>query len=285
MDNKYCFVIGITSNWDFAAYTVLLSLMDHKPSFDFDVVIIHNGLSKKQMNYLTSLYHCNFQRFDESRIKSKKFSRVSKMAFARYECFNLLDKYDTVIWLDADLLIIKDISEMCQNIKSSHVALYPHPDTPILVSFSSEVPGYDHSAQCYNTGVFVLFKKGNWHKGLCDWCIDKTNEWAKHINSDQAIINLAFQEFNLTIQDLPLKFNCPPEQKNSNSCILHPWGKAKFWTWIENTSWDRYYQKWLQLSGENNIIKWYTRGITGSLIRLIKSYRKNKRMRQLKNQP
>lgn len=40
------------------------------------------------------------------------------MAFARYECFSLIEKYNKVLYLDTDILIQKDIVDLL-NIKQS----------------------------------------------------------------------------------------------------------------------------------------------------------------------
>lgn len=247
-------VFGITSNWTFAAGTVLLGLQKHKLDYVYDVIIYQQSLGDEQRQLLEQVCPCTFIEYDVDIVNAEKFARVSKMAFSRYECFGLLEKYRRVLWLDADIVIKGDISDLIDSC-SSGIAMYKHENTPISVSFSHPVPGFDMTRECFNDGIFLLTDRLANPTALRRWCYEKTNEWSDAINSDQAIINLLLQEFALQVSELDVKYNCPPNLETPSTVILHPWGKKKFWAGYVDPLWDRYYAEWRALGGDGPMIK------------------------------
>ena len=257
-------VIGITGRWAFAAGTVLLGLREHSPRLDYDLIIYHDGLSDKQKQLLRHIRPCVLVEYDTQLIKTDRVYRVTKMAFSRYECFSMLGDYEKVAWLDADILIRGDISPMVDGIESG-IAMYKYDGIPASVSFSSPVPGYDLSRNCYASGTLTLSD----HLAACEtlkkWCYEKTSQWAEQINSDQAILNLLVQEFDLTVTELDMRYCCPPHLELTDTIIVHPWGRKKFWNGHVHPLWDKYYFQWQAMGGDGPAIQ---RGPFGRLIPL-----------------
>lgn len=248
-NKKSVIVIGITSNWVFAAATVLFGLRDYLNCDEYDVLIYHDNLSEGNQDRLKRILDCRFMQYDIDLIKSNRFKRVSRLAFSRFECFGLLDEYTNVVWLDADILIKGEINNLIKCCNTGF-AMFPHENTPISVSFSSSVPGFDMNAQCYNDGVFVLTDCIRHDpQQLRNWCYEKTNQFSDHINSDQAIVNLLLQAFEIQVSPLDIKYNCHPGTQCEEVSILHPWGEGKFWNQYWEPAWDGYYQKWLAMGG------------------------------------
>jgi hypothetical protein len=115
---KTAIVFGITADHAFAAGTVLASILAHDPAFDADVVIFHDDLPADQKNAFLRLWpRCSFREFRPDRIRAvlgltpedrrlRHFlARYSPLVMAKLDLPSLLDDYQKVVWLDADLLV------------------------------------------------------------------------------------------------------------------------------------------------------------------------------------
>lgn len=253
MKKPLAIVLGITDNWAFALATVLAGLKEHGLKHDYDIIIYHQNLSHKNRRLLHQIHPCFFVDYDIGLVGAEKFSRVSKMSFCRYECFGLLEKYKKALWLDSDILIKDDISGLIDSCASG-IAMYKHKGTPISVSFSLPVPGFDMSRECFNAGVLLVTDGLGDYRALKKWCYEKTNEWSNEINSDQAIINLLLQEFDLSVSELDIKYNCPPNMESIETVILHPWGEKKFWDGHIHPLWDKHFFHWKGLGGNGPVM-------------------------------
>lgn len=247
--------MGITDDWAFAAATVLVALQRYRIAHDYDLIIYHHNLRPRNQRLLNEIHPCSFRDYDITLLNPERFSRLSRLTFSRYECFALLQTYSKVLWLDSDILIKSDISNLF-SIDQSGIAMYKHERIPIIVSFSSSVSGFDMTKDCYNSGLLLVTDKLENPQELKDWCYRKTNEWATSIMSDQAIINLMLQEFDLTVSHLDITFNCHPDKESCHTVILHPWGNRKFWDGRIHPLWDYYYLQWTALGGDGPIIRW-----------------------------
>lgn len=247
--NKTAFVFGITNNWAFTTGTVLLGLQRYKPLHEYDVVIYHKELSDKNKKLLDRIHPCTFVAYHSPLVHPHKFQRISELSFARFKCFGLLSTYKKVIWLDSDILIKGNINGLIYGY-NEHIAMYRHANTPISVSFSSPVPGFDMKRDCFNAGILVVNSNLKNYRELEQWCYAKANQWIQHINSDQAIINLMIQQFSLQVSELDEKYNCNPDRDVNHAVIIHAWGKPKFWNGRYFPLWDIYLSQWKRLGGE-----------------------------------
>jgi len=242
-------VFGITNDWAFTTGTILLGLQKYKLRCNYDVIIYHQNLSDKNKKLLNKIHSCFFIDYKSGLLDPKKFLRVSELAFSRYKCFGLLDIYKKVIWLDSDILIKGNIDNLIEKYNQGMV-MFKHKNIPISVSFSSPVLGFDMKKDCFNTGILLLNSDLKNYRKLEAWCYKKTNQWSTYINSDQAIINLLIQQFNLPVFELDEKYNCYPNRERQNTIIVHPWGNAKFWNGYFHPLWNEYFSQWKKLGGE-----------------------------------
>jgi lipopolysaccharide biosynthesis glycosyltransferase len=242
--NDLVIVLGITKEWAFAAGNVLLGLKDKMENF-YDIFVFHDGISEEDKRKLNCIHPCSFRTFDFRIIDPCKIARVSKMAFSRFMIFNLLDTYKTALWLDSDILIIKDITKIVSYAPSG-IGMYKHLGIPMRISFSQDVKDYDMEATCYNDGIIVVTRTLDFGD-LFDWCLRATNEHIESINSDQAVMNMMLQKFDISVTDLPEEYNCHPNRVKDSTRIIHPWGNKKFWKGLENPQWDEQNKKWNSL--------------------------------------
>ncbi len=111
-------VFGITADHAFAAGALIASIRAHDPGFADDVVILHDGLTAAHEAAFLRLYpRCRFRPFGRAEVAARMgaagtavrlaplYARFSALLFAKLELPALLDNYDQVLWLDADILV------------------------------------------------------------------------------------------------------------------------------------------------------------------------------------
>ena len=106
---------GITGNYAFALGNVLIGLKKHSPNLNADIIVFEQGVSEKDKILLNSIIPCNFIQYkfpDDIFLTNDTLKRFSELTFSRFECFKLLGQYKNVLWLDVDILIQKDVTEL-----------------------------------------------------------------------------------------------------------------------------------------------------------------------------
>ncbi len=253
--NKLAFVLGSTGNMAFAVANVLMGVVKNYNKSNFDVIIYcDENFAGEDKRLLNTIHKCEFIKYDFFEGNTEKFdqnilNRFTSLAFSRYECFNLLEKYEKVVWLDIDLLIKGEINGLIESCKTG-IALYCK-DGILGNEFSKPVENYDMARESFNSGVIVLSENLKNPDEISKWCYEKTIEYAEYLKCpDQAIINLAIQEFNLNVTVLADEYNCHPDYPDSDKAkILHPFCMEKFWNFYNYKEWNDNYKKWLKMGG------------------------------------
>lgn len=249
MSGGVALVFGVTRDWAYAASTTLLAIQETCTAQDLTFVVFHDGLTAVQKRLMNRIARVEFHDFDLPLANSTRFARLSKLTFARYECFRMLDRFRRVVWIDADALVKADVSPLL-DMEVAGLAMYQHSGLAIGVSFAQAVPGYDMQRPCFNAGILVADGRLSNPTEICEWCYRKTNEWSQAINSDQAVINLMLQEFDLQVTPLNQRFNCEPARENDATVIVHPWGPKKLWHHPVHPLWFRHYRRWRLMGGD-----------------------------------
>lgn len=255
---QYALVFGITDNYAFALGNVLLGLKKHCKNINFDIFVYNQQLNEKDKQVLNSILECNFieYSFPEINVKMQEpdsmwLNRFSELAFARYECFDYLNNYKKVAWLDVDLLIQKDIQNLFDQC-SDNIALYQE-GLNLKGLFLKEVDFIsDNQNFYYNSGVLVLADTISNKEQLKEWCYRKTVELAEVIKlPDQAILNLMLREFpDIKVINLDERFNCYPRNpENKRAVILHSYSYEKFWNFYNFKEWNDNNKKWIKMGG------------------------------------
>ncbi len=125
MKKDTAIVLTATSDLAFSIANVIIGLHRHSPALASDVIIYHDGFSKTDMALLKKLgQNIRFKKYTFEIFQKKtsltekecdewnSLKKYSHISFARYEIFDLLKEYHTVIYLDADILIQDDISSL-----------------------------------------------------------------------------------------------------------------------------------------------------------------------------
>jgi lipopolysaccharide biosynthesis glycosyltransferase len=249
---KLLVVMGITLDMAFAAANVLMSLNEFPPDKDFDVLIFEDGLSSHDKDLLSKIRQCRFESFEfpkEFNISTKLLKRYSKMVFCKYECFDLLENYRNVLWLDIDIIIKGETKELLEYAKSgAGFILEPY---VLQINFSEKIDGYDMQKKFYNAGVFILNDSfPNWRQAKKN-LYDRTKKYADILLLvEQGIINLFLLDSKVEPTNIPAEYNSFPEFHNIEQAkIIHVVDYNKPWISFKYKIWNDNYKLWLKMGG------------------------------------
>lgn len=266
---KLAFVLATSGEKGYMAGNVCLGINEHYTAGEFEIIVHHNNTSEEDINALQKIDRVktiNFS-FDDIFVTcllenayrgSKVRDENSMMAFAHYEIFKYLEEYETVVWLDTDVLIQKNINDL---ISESSFSITLDLGWDVKSNFNLDIPNYDMDRDGLCSAVIVV-KDTLPYAEIHEWCYKKTVELAKNLfNRDQGIINLVVQEFNIPVNTLSnVKWQCMPWNEEAvKANIVHFGGNNK----IESNTkflerfpkWANYHHKWLGLGGSNFIKK------------------------------
>ena len=271
--NHVTLFMAATADYAFALGNVLIGLNTCSPNFADRVVIYHDGLHEHDMACLQKIRPCEFQKYNPPAFAGLALSahakRFSLMAFARYEMFNLLETSEYVIYLDADVAILRDVSGLLEytpiGMKTGgfalNVSLGPNefdiPDT---------IPGH-------NSGVIIAHESLPW-QGLKETCYELTLRlWDTLHFPDQGVINLALYLKGIAVTPFPKTYNAHMNEFAPQTCILHQPTSAKFWNHgivnLLSPEWEEYNRCWQKLGGtpyKKGKNKWEFASMRGNML-------------------
>ncbi|NLL02512.1 MAG: glycosyltransferase [Mollicutes bacterium] len=262
----------------------------NKGLFD-EAIIYYETISKKDMKIMQSVMPCRFIHFDyelPDKIKGlAAFEKFSALMLSRYYMFDLLNEYETITWIDTDVLICgkldsiiekAKINGMSANFEDKKNKSYKYVD---FVRTSFKIPLHDYNMNKYNmsSGLITVADNLKDKEKMTKWCFDKTIDYAAYLLlPDQGVLNLLIQEFNIDVVSVGERgaYCFYPSYKRDarKAKIIHAWGSRKFWkSWYlfnEYPKWNEYYQKWLSLGGSD-----YFGEITPEVSIVIPMYKSN----------
>jgi len=247
-------VLGATGNMAFALANVLIGIKKYSPKINADFIVFENNITELDKKLLNSIFPIKFIDY-KFPLAAEKFDigtleRFTLLSFSRYECFNMLNEYKNVLWLDIDLLIKGNISTIL-NYTNSGLSLYLD-GGKVEENFTVPIDSYDMKKNYYNAGVMLIDDTLPEYEKITGWCYQKTLELAQYLTfADQGIINIMIQEFKLTVNPLSFKFNCHPGLKKNlkTAIILHSFCSEKFWNFYNFKEWNENYIKWIKRGG------------------------------------
>lgn len=256
-------VLGATANMTFAVANVLLGLTQHSSDLKPDIIIFHNDITDNDKNLLNTIINCRFIDYefpikDISKFQEEYFNQFTKLAYSRYECFNLLKEYKKVLWLDIDVLIQDDISGIFDYCDSGIAFAKKSYEFKIIKNLIKPIDKYDMNEGSFNSGVIVFKDNLPQYDKLTEWCYEKTLEYAEYLYlPDQAILNLMLQEFNIKVDEFGIYYNfCilattinETKKDSVNAKILHSACPEKFWNFWNYKEWNQNYKQWVEMGG------------------------------------
>jgi lipopolysaccharide biosynthesis glycosyltransferase len=177
-------------------------------------------------------------------------NRFTTMVFCKYECLNLLEKYKNVIWLDYDIVIKKEITELADSCESGFKFLSGV--RTLRTEFYYPIEQFDMRMESICSSTFVLQDKIVNYKQIYKFLINLVSKNFKALWSDEGLFPCIFQKFNINYDKLDIKiYNVNPKviDDASQAKIEHYWGREKCWDGYFNQQFEINYKKWLQLGG------------------------------------
>lgn len=103
--------LGVTGDWAFAAGTLLLALRRHNPDLGADILVFHDdGLRPSDRALLEGLgARCEPFAVACDGLRPEAVRLLSPLSLAKFACFRLLADYESVLWLDTDLVVQDDL--------------------------------------------------------------------------------------------------------------------------------------------------------------------------------
>ena len=247
-------VFGISSNLTFALANVILSLKNHSPKFADEIIVYHDGINEKDKKLINEILPCKFNEYefpvkDTSDFDPFFFEQFSKMAYSRFECFNHLDNFKRVLWLDVDILIQKDISGLLNYTKTGIGML---PGDFIKHNFKEPLSDFDMEKLGFWTGTIILTDEIKNYEKITGWCYENLLKYASKLYlPDQAIFNIMLEAFNLEPMGIDKQTYCahPIQKEAKNAVILHAYRPKKFWDCFRLKEWVENDKKWQKMGG------------------------------------
>lgn len=255
---KNAIVTGGTKD-QFPAMAVLaLNIADICPNIADVLVIYHDGIPLKEQNKIQKIFPTRFIEYKSPFLDVNNFDDVvtkyfSTMIFCKYECFKLLEEYQTVIWTDYDVVILKDIS----NLKNKHITACFMPDTHIKSLTAMFYPTIEEEKLSNTfldkigicTPLFILHDSLKNCSEIYRDCILMTIKYAKHLYlPEQCIFNMIIENYKIDYFPIPyIPYATHPVNNdiNDSTKIIHAYGQPKFWNGQHNNQWEKYYKIWI----------------------------------------
>ncbi|MCM1182304.1 MAG: hypothetical protein NC337_02900 [Roseburia sp.] len=257
---KTAIVTGGTKK-DMNAMAVLaLNLRDVSPNLADEMIIFHDGIPEDKQRLIRQIMPTRFIRYrcpiNWFRLMSNRSIRYfSPMVFCKYECFKLLDEFDTVIWTDYDVVIKAGIDELKG--RKANLSIIINHDTPLKKMFYSAIEkknmeGYDLEGVSITTPMFVMRKTINRYMEYYDWCYDMTRKYMKYLYlPEQCIFTMLVQKFGIEYEELDMEtYYYHPRNATQKTKILHAYGQPKYWNGLYNEQWEAYFEQWKKMKGQ-----------------------------------
>ena len=251
--NRVTLIMGGTHDYAFALGNVLIGLEKMSPGLVDRALIFHNGISEHDRNCLRKIRQCDFADYAPPALMplagNDTLKRFSLLSFVSYETFSQLEHSEYVLFLDADLVILRDISGL---LNYAPLGLKKG-GYPLNTSLGPNDYGIDDSVLGPSSGVIIAHESMP-YQGLTEQCYELT---LKHWNSlhypDQGIINLVLYRNGIKHNSFPISYNSGLNDFVPNRHIHHEGYAAKFWNNgimnLLSPEWEGYDREWRALGG------------------------------------
>ena len=259
MKKKIALLLCSTGNEAFAVGNIIIGakkyLFQNLPYENYDIIFYTDKLESEDENALKNIFPKIIIKiykspFSKEMLNLRELNHFSSFTYARFEAFNLLEEYEKVFYVDTDIVIQKDISEII-NIKTPLAISYFANKMTVSGNFTKEnmdlVKGYDLNKVSIIAAVFLINDSLNNYQIMSKWCYDKAEEYK---TNDQSILNLLIQEFDIETHDLTESYGAYPTSSIAKDAhIIHAIGPAKFWRGTYNKEWEENNKIWIESGG------------------------------------
>lgn len=272
---KTAVVTGGTHKDVSAMGALALNLKDIAPKLVDELIIFHDGISKKEQriisdNFPSRFYDYKFKIKRQDMRANRSLRYFSTMVFCKYECLRLLSEYERVVWLDYDIVIRKDFSEQLDCKTGLKVIVDGAMLRQMFLDDAKCIAGqgYDINRKAFTASFFVVTRQIGDYQKYYEWCREETLKYAAYIDlPEQCIMAMMIQKYKIAYEELPQLLH--PNVDDGEAAILHASGRPKFWEGLHNDMWDKYYKAWVLLGGsvyrkpfKEKLIEWKNGGVS-----------------------
>lgn len=260
-----CITFGITSNMTFAIANIMLGIERYtKGVVDTYIIFYANNdpIEENEKDRLRAINsNIEFREYhlpEDIQLPVNIINRYSELYMAKFEIFNLLKEFKKVLWLDADILIQGDISEIFN--------YEPIAWRKTVIPFNKKITTWngknvDDSFTAPNGGVILVTDKLlNYEQLYKDTFVVLRTIKTELVCLDELVFGILNFKYNLGVRLLPQKFNSGAGWRKSQFAhIVHCIGEKKFWNdairYLLFPQWGEFNDKYIQLGGENKAKK------------------------------
>lgn len=275
MRNNKAIFFCINDDYSFAVSNVIMSLIKNSPKLleQVDIIIFHNGISNKNQNIIQKLHMNiefrnilfpeNFKSILEHPVTLKWGIYVISKLFG----FELVKEYKKVLFLDADMLVVGDISEIFtikEEIAWRKVIAWNPAD-----NFKSILRKKDDYISACNAGLIYFTDKLNYYNLSNKDIIDaffKTKDLRRGGTDEKILAYLVYTK-GMLLKELDIKFNAPASLSSKTNivkkniriihfidfkgCTTKPW--KNYSCFLYYNEWSDNYYEWIRLGGDKII--------------------------------
>ena len=254
---------------------VIVSILANNPENYFNFYIFSSDLTDESIKYLNRL-HCKYKNFEVSKIevpfdlfKSLKLNtdHISIETYYRYAIADLLPEVCKILYLDADIAVNKDISELYDTDISDYYLAGVEDLFLKLENYRTKV-GLSTDDLYINAGVLLMNLQKLRQDSMCQKFIKATeNLWGGIEYQDQDVINILCKGKIKQVGNIYnyARINVDIESgKMGKACIFHytginkPWKPRKikrgyfikFWRWKKYFGFDAVWKKYAKLANK-----------------------------------
>lgn len=270
--NKNCIFFAISADYVFTAANVIMGLKKHSAELlqTCDVLIYHDGISERDKMLLSNLHNSiiykniifpnSYREIVEAANRKKWGIYVLPKLFG----FELVKKYEKVLFLDTDIVIAGDILEIF-NIKEEIAWRNVIAWNPNLI-FASVINAGEHISGC-SGGVIYFTSKLNQYNITDADIVDAYEKTIalKNGGLDERIISYIVYKKKMVLKELDVIFNQPAGHIlpgcDSIYKIIHfldsrkkstkPWKNLAAYLYFKD--WTINYKEWINMGGEGPI--------------------------------
>ncbi|MCG7656586.1 glycosyltransferase family 8 protein [Wielerella bovis] len=261
-NNAICFIVN--NKYTFALSAMIVNLQKTNPDLYDEIVVYHDDLTDDDCRKFLKLEtRIRFIKYDYKNwekehkpvtaILAKQFlSRYSHLAWSKYKIFELLQYYKRVLYLDLDMIIKGDISELFtlegvawRNGDSFHKKF----GSKLKLKDFSETKNIPEDTSTPNGGLIYISDVIDWQKALQDgnnFLVKFMDYYEAGI--DELVLAWVVYQHKLKLTSLDAyTFNTFPQMYKFHTKIIHFMGGEKPWN---SELMQTVYPEWIQYFDE-----------------------------------
>lgn len=260
---KMALLLCSTGNEAFAVGNVIIGakkyLFQNLKNEEYDIIFYTDKLDINDENALKKIFPRIIIRIYKPPFSiSDNISDITyytAFAYTRFEIFDMLDDYKKILYMDTDMVIQKDISNIINFNEDFYISLYKNGTIDLKYKMNEKL--FLKLKEKYNldilrgcSGIFVVNDNFSRYNKVKDWCYKQIKTYECN---DEDILNICLQEFNVKPNVLSEHYNCMPDSPIVNDAyIVHSIGPAKFWRGTYNKYWEENNKIWIEAGGNTS---------------------------------